>query len=176
MKTVVMFAAASSLCISAQAQAQTQTCLNARDVEGLAGYFLPTVAKQMQTECSASLPANSYLRTGFAPWVAQLDAAHESYWPAAKAGFLKFAGNGAGKADKDIMAAMATSDDALKAVIGVALESKMKLSLKPNDCAEANDIAEALSPLNPAQSVTLIARIFSAALRKDRGMPTCPRT
>jgi hypothetical protein len=50
MKGLITLAAIGSLCLSAQAQAAASTCLTPRDVEGLAGYFLPTVAKQVQTE------------------------------------------------------------------------------------------------------------------------------
>jgi len=63
-----------------------------------------------------------------------------------------------------------------KPLVDEILAEKMSLKVEAPMCGEINDIAEALAPLSPDQSVHLLATIFNAVARKDKSMRSCPRS
>jgi hypothetical protein len=60
-------------------------------------------------------------------------------------------------------------------VIDQVIFEKLSIPMNAAVCGEANDIAQALAPLNAEQSVHFIATIFNTVGRNDKSMHTCPR-
>lgn len=171
-------AAAMAFLASAQAQAAQpkasavpppRPCITDAEVHGLVAYFLPNVLQEVSSKCRALLPPSSYLQTGLRDLAVRLEAGRAAAWPQAKAGFFKFA-----PSDKDGSIA-ALSDQALRGVVDQVILEKLSIPMNATMCGEANDIAQALAPLNAEQSVHLIATIFNAVGRNDKSMHTCPR-
>jgi hypothetical protein len=169
-KAASTFAAGLALCGMAPAQAAPAVqCLNTQERHGLIGYFLPEVIGEVSKNCSAHLPAGSYLRTRLPQVAAQLVEAKPQAWPVAKAAFLKMGD------PKDSKQMASLPDEALRPLIDAVMASKMTIPVTPSTCAEVNDISEALAPLSPDQTVHLLATIFNAVARKDNKLRSCPR-
>lgn len=135
----------------------------------MVAYFLPVVMDNVARNCSAFTPASSYLRAGLPSVQVQLREGREAAWPMAKSAFFKLGGQ------KEARTMASLSDDALRPLVDEMLGSKFAIRVDAAICGEINDIAEALAPLNGPQTVTLVARILSAAARKDSKMSSCPR-
>lgn len=169
-KALSTFVAGVALCATVSAQAaETPSCLNSREVNGLVAYFLPKVLDQVTKSCSATLPADSYVRARMPRLLAQLEDAREAAWPMAKSAFFKFSGSG----DAKEMAGL--SDKALRPLVDEVMETKLSIPITPSTCGDVNDILDALAPLSAEQTVHLAATILDITARKDRKMPTCPR-
>ena len=162
-----------ALCLSASVQAQPQRlrpCITDREMHGLVAYFLPAVIDEVSANCSVHLPAASFLRAGLPRLQSALSENKEAAWPLARAAFFKIADSKDGKQ----MAKL--SDRALRPLVDEILAEKMSLKVDAPMCGEISDIAEALAPLSPDQSVHLLATIFNAVARKDKSMRSCPRS
>ena len=165
-------AAGFALCAMAPAQAAAPPpvqCLNPAEMHGLIGYFLPNVIGEVTKNCSAHLPADSYVLTRLPQVAAQLSETRPTSWPVAKAAFFKMSD------PKDAKEMAGLPDEALRPLIDAVIAQKMTIPVTPSTCAEVNDISEALAPLTPDQTVHLLATIFSAVARKDNKLRSCPR-
>lgn len=164
------FVTALSLCATTSAQAAPpRQCLEAAEVRGLIAYFLPNVLTEVSRNCSAHLPADSYVRAGMPRLIGELTARKAQAWPVAKAAFLKLADG------KDAKTMAALPDETLHPLVDAMMTQKISIPVTPSSCADVNDITEALAPLTGDQTIQLVATIMSVAARKDAKMPACPR-
>jgi hypothetical protein len=172
MRHILAAGAALGLVISGPAsgaEPQPRPCLTSAELRGMVGYFLPNVLNEVATGCAAHLPAGSFLRNGMAPLMDGLAQGREAAWPAARSAFFKLSPAGETKE----MASL--SDKALRPLVDELLTQKMRIPVNAAICGEVNDIAEALAPLDSAQTVRLFAAILAAAGRNDSKLRSCPR-
>ena len=144
-------------------------CITEAEMHGLVAYFLPAVLDEVSRSCSSHLPESSYLRAGLPRLQESLNQNKEASWPLAKAAFFKISDS------KDSKTMAGFSDKALRPLVDEILTQKMKINIDAPMCGEVNDIAEALAPLTPDQTVHLLATIFNTVARKDKTMRSCPR-
>lgn len=166
------FKLAASLALGATVPAQAAEpvrCIEPQEMHGLITYFLPNVIDEVTKNCSASLPANSYLQRQLPRLATQLNEQKNVAWPVAKAAFFKMAD----AKDADAMASL--PDTALRPLVDQVMAQKISIPVTPPVCADVNDVAEALSPLSGEQTVHLLATIFSIVARKDNNLRSCPR-
>lgn len=154
--------------VSAQA-ATPAPCIRAAEMHGLIAYFLPDVVGKVLATCSDHLPPGSYLRAGLPHLVEPLNAGKNAAWPTAKAAFFKLG------EPEDVKTVDAVPDDALRPLIEAAVVSALPIELTPVSCADVNDVAEALAPLDATQTVHLAATIFTMISRKDGKLRGCGR-
>ena len=164
-------AAAVALIGSTSARAATPTCVTPAEMNGLVTYFLPQVIDRVVETCGPHLSATSYLRTGLGARATELRQQADAAWPLARSGFIKIGSDGDDARD---IAAM--PDAALRSVVDDSFVETLGIDIKPDTCAEVNDISEALAPLSTAQTVHLIAVTLTAAARGDKQMASCPRS
>ena len=171
MKRTIAAGAGLALCLSSvAARAQSDPpCITVREMHGLVAYFMPAVLEEVSTNCAARLPESSYLRAGLRPLQTSLDQGKEAAWPLARAAFFKISNA------KDAKTMTSLSDRALRPLVDEVLGEKMKIPVDGQMCGEINDIAEALAPLSPDQTIHLLATIFNTVARKDRTVRSCPR-
>jgi hypothetical protein len=155
--------------VPAQAAEPAARCIKPQEMEGLIAYFLPNVINEVSTNCGAHLPADSYIRAKLPLLAGQLTETKAAAWPVAKAAFLKMAN------PQDAKAMAGLPDEALRPMVDQVMAQKISIPVTAPVCADANDISEALAPLSAAQSVHLLATIFSVVARKDNKMQSCPR-
>ncbi|MFT4026534.1 MAG: hypothetical protein QM676_07010 [Novosphingobium sp.] len=172
-----LFRLAGTMALLAVGQAQAaepkaappRPCITDAEVHGLVGYFLPNVLQEVTGKCAAFLPAEAYLRRGMPGLIERLQAGREAAWPQARTGFFKFAPN-----ERDIRAAK-LSDAQLREVVDQVLAREISIPMTADVCGEVNDIAEAMAPLDPQQTIHLVAAILNTAGRKAKSLNTCPR-
>jgi len=162
-------AAVVALVGSTSAQAATKTCITPAEMNGLVAYFLPQVIDRVVETCASHLPPTSYLRTGLGARAVELRQQADAAWPLARSGFVKI-GSGADEKDVENL-----SDEAFRSLVDDGFVETLGIDIKPDTCAEVNDISEALAPLSTAQTVHLIAVTLTAAARGDKQMASCPR-
>lgn len=169
-----LFATITGLALMSTVAAQATTapappCLEKPELRGMIAYFLPNVLREVSTNCTPHLPAESYLRTGLSRTIEELEGAKAASWPVAKAAFLKLGD------PKDSKKMAALRDSELRPIVDGVMTEKIKIPVTASTCGEVNDIAETLAPLSPSQTVDLIAAIFGAAGRNAKSLRTCPR-
>lgn len=169
-RSIVSLAASLALVVAMPARAAApEPCINPAEMHGLIAYFLPEVIGEVTRNCSAQVPPGSYLRSGLPRIGAELKSRNEEFWPTARSAFFKMS-----KA-RDAKAMAALSDEALKPMVDAMMAEKIKIPVRPADCADVNDITESLAPLSADQTVHLLATIFGAVARRDSTMRSCPR-
>lgn len=170
-QTILRTAAIAALCSVGQAQAAegavptSEPCITNAEVQGAVAYVLPILLRTVSDKCSALLPANAYLRTASPGLVRELEASQNRAWPQARALLIKFA-----REDK---AMVALSDEALRPIVDQIVGKKLEIRVEVGMCGDVNDIAEAVAPLSPDQTVNLFATILNIAGRHDKKMRTC---
>jgi hypothetical protein len=169
-RTLSTLATALALCATTTARAApARTCLEADEVRGLVGYFLPEVLTEVSRNCSAHLRPDSYVRAGMPRLIAELTAHKPEAWPMARAAFFKLA------EPKDAKTMAALPDETLHPIVDAMMTQKISIPVTPSSCADVNDVSEALAPLSGDETVQLVATILSTVARKDAKMPACPR-
>jgi hypothetical protein len=171
-RRILAAGAALGLCLSGPAMAaqpHAPTCLTSAEMHGMVAYFLPTVLDKVAAGCAAHLPAGSYLINGTSGLRGSLARDREAAWPMARAAFFKFS------KPEDVKTLASLSNRALRPLVDDMLEQKMAIPVSHAICGEVNDIAQALAPLDPMQTVHLIATILAAAARNDSKLRSCPR-
>lgn len=166
--------AALSIPANLHAQAQTQAaCMTEAEATALFSYALPEMLNTVANKCAKTLPASSFLASKGTALVASYRSSVATDWPLAKAAFLK----SAGPDDSDgarILAEM--PDDALKALVGTALNVVVGSDIKPANCPKIDSIVAALAPLPISNISSLLVSIMGLAGGKDEKFQICPKS
>jgi len=165
--------AAFAALIATPAMAQSQNspgCLTQNEANALFAFALPEFLNTVHEKCAASLPPTSYLARQGAQLVARHRAATISYWPTAKAAFLKMASKDGARADA-IKVMAKVPDETLRTLIVTGLSVAISDDIKPADCPKADRLIEALSPLPASNLATIIVEIMGLAGGKNKKPP-----
>lgn len=172
--TFQLGAALAALSVPASAHAQAQaSCMTEAEAAALFSYSLPEMLNTIVNKCSGKLPADSFLASKGTALVASYRSSVATDWPLAKAAFLKTGGSH----DPDgarILAEM--PDDALKAMVGTALNVVVGKDIKPADCPKIDSIVAALAPLPISNISSLLIGIMGLAGSKDETFRICPKS
>lgn len=136
------------------AHAAEPPCLTSGEFASLAGYALPSVISGTVQRCSASLPADAFLKReggGLANRYAEAKAAS---WPEAKAAFLKLSTN-----TNDAASALIRTlpDPTLRAMLDGLIEGMVGQNLPETRCSMIDHLVRLLAPLPPENTAQLIA-------------------
>jgi hypothetical protein len=153
---------------TASANGSTQ-CITDPEMHALVAYVLPSVIAKAGNICGPQLAAGSYFNTALPQLHSRLDQGKDAAWPMAKSAFFKFS------SEKDARTMGVLPDRSLRPLLDDIITEKLALKIDGSTCASANDIAEALAPLSPEQTVHLVATILITVARKDHKLPSCPR-
>jgi hypothetical protein len=134
--------------------AATPPCLMPGEFTALATYALPSVVSGAVQRCSATLPADTFLRTDGAGLVARYAAGKDAAWPGAKAAFLKLV-DGASPGTSDITRNL--PDATLQQIVDTAVVTKVSDALPVERCGTVNHLVKLLAPLPPESMAGVIA-------------------
>lgn len=170
MKRPVLILALASLAVSAAHAEPAKDCMNEKQALAFSDFLLATVAPIVAEQCGAQhasvspsiVAAQSQLRTRFK---ARGDAA----WPVVLDHFL------GQQEDKAVADEMRKQSDAMRPLVANVTASAIVKDMSASDCAKANDLVDALLPLQDAQ----IARLITAFMRigagnTESGPQLCP--
>lgn len=155
--------AALALSTNAQAQAEAKRvspCMTEGEAVALFSFALPEMLDTVANKCAKALPSTSFISTRAPALVASYRTTSDANWPLAKTAFFKSAGEDDAEASK-ILAAM--PDDALKALVGAALNVIVGKDIKPADCPKIDSVVAALAPLPITNISTLLVGLISLA-------------
>lgn len=140
------------------ARAAEPPCLQPAEFAALAGFALPSAINGASQRCTASLPADAFLRTGAGAMATRYAGARSAAWPGAKAAFLKLGSAAEGDAAKLIGL---LPDEALQQIVDAAIQAKVADTLPLERCATTDRLLLLLSPLPPENTAELIALAVS---------------
>ena len=155
-----LFAAAAIL--SAQAQPAAPACVTREQAADLVLVQLPDAVTTVSQQCTASLPADAFLRSGVTGWVERLRAEGGARRASALAGFTALT---AGRLPQGI-----TPDLAMSGMSSMFLGQALSGRMNPAACAEASRLLEAFSALPPANVATMVSAGLGLAMAM-RGAP-----
>jgi hypothetical protein len=130
------------------ARAAEPVCLAPHEFTALATYALPNALSATAQRCSASLPAEAFLKTGGPEMIARYAAGKPAAWPGAKAVFLKVTESQQGE-----MVALLRNlpDPQLQQLVDAFIQGLVAEKIPPERCVAIDRMLRLLSPL-PAQS------------------------
>ena len=163
MKRPALILALASLAVSSAHAGTGETCMNQTQALAFSDFLLATVAPIVAEQCGtghaavspAIVAAQPQLRTRFK---ARGDAA----WPVVLDHFL------GQQEDKAVADEMRKQSDAMRPLVASVTASAIIKDMSASDCAMANDLVDALLPLQDAQ----IARLVTAFMRIGAGKST----
>ena len=156
---------------AAQAQADAPQCLTRNEVHGMMAYFAPTMIHQLGENCRTFLPESGYMAKSLPSVEARYAAGKDSAWPMARSAILKFMSTEVkGQFDPSKL-----SDAALRPMADEILVQKLSFKMNKDKCLDAEDILQALAPLDPALMLEVITTVVGVVARKDKTMPVCAR-
>lgn len=136
------------------ARAAEPPCLTAGEFTALAGYALPSVIGGTVQRCSATLPADAFLRRSGGDLAQRYAVSKAGTWPQAKAVFFKLGGTGNAEAAN----AMRTlPDTTLQLMLDGLIEGMVAQNLPTERCTTVDRVVRLLSPLPPESTAELIA-------------------
>lgn len=164
--------------VYAQAAQAKPPCVSEQEVSALTVYSLPQIIAATRTSCGARLSANGFLATG-ADALAQRYASQKApNWPLAKSALMKFASakSDASKAGASDPLAQVGSlpDNALQPFVDAFIQQEVAQQIKPAACRPIERVMQAIAPLEPDETGTLIGVIAGLALTHDKDLPVCP--
>lgn len=162
--------------LPAQAIAAEQ-CLTPVEAQSMMNAFMPDLLDGVIKQCAPSVPKAGFFAKSGEALVARYRAVGDKSWPAAKKVFLKMAGG-----DKSMTTLSALPDDMIKALVSVGISTSIAGDIKPQDCGAVERIVEALSPLPPENTSTLVGVFIEMDANKKgkgkakSGFDICPST
>ena len=156
---------------TAQAATDAKPCLTRNEVRGMMAYFAPTAIRRLGQTCTPFLSAGGYLRKNLPSIEARYAAGQDSAWPAARGAILKFMGNET-KGQFDVSK---LSDSALRPMADEIIAQKLVLKMDQGKCMDAEDIIQAVAPINPDIMLDVISTVIGVVARKDGKLPVCGR-
>jgi hypothetical protein len=163
---IQIFAAAALLLASAPAAVKPGKCLPAGAVRDMAIVAMPYVVESLAERCKAHLPAQAFLTGRGSDFAARIRSESEGRVSGAAAAIRAMAGDDMPKLKNDA------------AFVAVAAEMAGAMAtekVKPESCAQANSLIEALSPL-PAENIgnALTAIVALGTAGDKTGPKICP--
>lgn len=157
------------------AHAAEPPCLTAAEFTGVASYALPSVITGTTLRCSATLPANSYLRSNGAQLAARYATAKPGVWPVAKTAFLKISTT----SDQAANAMIASlPDQSLQTMLDAVIEGAISQQIPTERCSTIDELVRVLAPLPPENTAELIALAAGLGAQSDKakvgGFKLCP--
>lgn len=156
----------SALIAPGTAWAAEPPCLTAAEFTSLSSYALPSVIKGVATQCSASLPADAYLRSKGDELSARYARGKTAAWPGAKAAFLKMSN---GTNDQAAQLIRGLPDRSLQPMVDGLIEGLVNQQLPPQRCGVVDRLVRLLSPLPPENTAELIGLAAGLGSRTGRG-------
>jgi hypothetical protein len=136
------------------AHAAEPPCLTAAEFSGVASYGLPSVISGAALRCSATLPANSYLRSNSSQLAARYATGKPAAWPVAKGVFLKMSASTDGAASEAIAR---MPDPSLQTMFDAMIEGMVSQQIPTGRCTTIDSLVRLLAPLPPQNMAELIA-------------------
>jgi hypothetical protein len=166
--------ALTAVALPTQAIAAEQ-CVTAAEAQNIMTAVIPDVLDGMMKQCAPSVPAKGFFKTSGPALVSRYRVSGDKAWPEARKAFFKMAGN-----DKSMATLSALPDDMVKGLISIGISSAMADDIKPADCPKVERVVEALAPLPPENTATLIGVFMemganrSAEGKSTKGFKICP--
>lgn len=136
------------------ARAAEPPCLTVGEFTALAGYALPSVIGGTVQRCSATLPADAFLRRSGNELAQRYAVNRAGAWPGARAVFFKLGETGNAEAAN----AMRTlPDQTLQLMLDGLIEGMIGQNLPVERCRAVDRVVRLLSPLPPESTAELIA-------------------
>ncbi|MXP40678.1 hypothetical protein GRI75_03315 [Altererythrobacter soli] len=160
MAAVAALAFTSMLPAGAQAQSRLPD-LTGDEAAALAIYAVPALIDATEQACAGRLSSNGFLAKR-GPALAQRYAAQQNaVWPKARGAMFKFA---AGKAAGEQLRMFSSlPDNAVRPLVDALIRQEAAARVEPKSCTYIERMAEALSPLEPAQAGKIMGVLFDVA-------------
>lgn len=154
-------AALTALMLPAGAQAQSRLPdLTGDEAAALAIYAVPALIDATGQACAGRLSASGFLALR-GPALAQRYAAQQNaVWPKARGAMFKFAG---GQGAEQLKMFSSLPDDAVRPLADALIRQEAAARVEPKSCTYIERMAEALSPLEPAQAGRIMGVLFDVA-------------
>ena len=175
MRKIALALLSAALITPAMAQAAEPPCLTAAEFTSLSSYALPSVIKGVAQQCSATLPADAFLRSKGDELSTRYARAKPGAWPGAKAAFLKMSN---GTNDQAAQLIRGLPDTTLQPMVDGLIEGMVSQQLRPQRCGTIDRLVRLLAPLPPENTAELIG--LAAGLgshtgtRKVGAISLCP--
>jgi hypothetical protein len=179
LKEDIMTSNVSKLVLAATAlalpiQASAQECMKPNEAQALMIYAMPDVLDGVIKQCQPHLSTTGFIAKSGGDFVARYRTGSEASWPLAKIAFFKFAGK-----DATLSAMRGMPDSLLKGLISFGITTKATNDISSDDCGTVERLLEALAPLPPANTATVIAIAMEmgASKRSTKGkndLSICP--
>lgn len=166
-------AAALALMVSVPAAAQTsKPCVTQAEANALFSFALPELLDTAAKQCTASLPADAFLRARAPAMVQRYRAEAAPSWPSAKTAFFKSMGE---KDEKVVKMFDALPDETIRTLMGAGMAAVVGDDIKGENCESIDQIASSLAPLTLSQLSTLFTSIvIMADKKKSNSLKICP--
>ncbi len=152
-----------------------ESCVTAAEAQSIMTAVIPDVLDGVMKQCAPSLTSAGFFKKSGPAMVSNYRAAGDKAWPDARKAFFKMSGN-----DKSMATLNALPDEMVKSLISIGIASAMADDIKPTDCPKVERVVEALSPLPPANTATLIGVFMemgasrSTEGKSTKGFKICP--
>jgi len=154
-------AALATLGLSSPVAAQNRPQLSEAEINAVALYSMPHVFRAVQTRCSASLPADAYMRTRGDALVTRLDRSARGTFPGARAAMTRLLAS-----DNRQMATLIGQlpQENVEPLVRELIAGKVQSDLKLEDCGKIDRILALLEPLPPEN----LARLLGIFVLEDQ--------
>lgn len=164
MKRSFGLAAALALAFSimpAGAQAQQKLPdLTGDEAAALAIYAVPGLIDATRQACAGRLSSSGFLATRGNSLAQRYAGQQNAVWPRARSAMFKFAG---GRAGEQLKMFATLPDDAVRPLVDALIRQEAAGRVEPQSCSYIERMAEALSPLEPAQAGKILGVLFDIA-------------
>ena len=143
----------SALALPFNAAAQTATCLNDEEADGLVTFALPTLIRGVAQQCIKSLPATAPLVQAGSVAAARYQFDADKAWPIARTAFDKVAG---------LPIASFAGEGGVKALVQQGFANAISQEMNAEDCAIADALINILQPLPARNMAMLITTLIGA--------------
>ena len=148
------------------AHAAEAPCLTAGEFTNLSTYALPSPIDGASQRCSASLPADSFLRMDAGSLANRYTTGKISAWPGAKAAFFKLT-SGAGPDAEQMLKSM--PDQTVQQLVDGFVKGKVTQEIPLERCGTIDRLLRLLSPLPPESTAEIIG--LAVGLGSKAGSP-----
>jgi hypothetical protein len=135
------------------------------EVSALAVYAMPGFIAAARQTCANELSPNGFLAMQ-GPGLAQRYAVEQNAaWPLAKSALLRYAGR---KAPDQVKTFAALPDSAVRPLADALIQQELAAQIHPRSCRNIERMAEAISPLDPADAGRILGVLFDIASASDK--------
>jgi hypothetical protein len=135
------------------ALAQSSTCLNREEADGLVTFALPTLIRGVAQQCITSLPATAPLVQAGSITAARYQVDADRAWPIARVAFDKVAG---------LPLAGLAGEAGVKMLVQQGFARAISQEMNADDCATADALINILQPLPARNMAMLITTLMGA--------------